>query len=333
MTPEEFINEWYNDRDYIVCQTSGSTGVPKEIKLPKTEVERSAQRTIDFFNLSGKSIFYSCVSPEYIGGKMMIVRSELVGTSCFCEEPSNRPRLDIGNVNSIDLLAVVPSQMIHILDHLNEYPKLRNIIIGGSRIPAELRKRIRLSGLNCFETYGMTETASHIALRRVTEDEIPFTTLGDITVESSESLTGKTLAINIPGWQKIITNDLCEVIDINTFRILGRADNVIISGGKKIHCTDVEEKLENLLNHAVIVRGIPHPKWGETIELIIGEQLYSTESKINFGENLNSINEDTIDETIVRKICRENLLTYQQPYSIIFTDRIPRNPNGKKLRQ
>ncbi len=293
---------------------------------------RSALRTIRFFGLNNDSIFYSCVSPEFIGGKMMIVRADLCNTRCIYETASNRPQLNQDDISAIDLLAVVPSQMIYILDHLKDYPEIRNIIIGGSRIPSDLRSRIIDSGLNCYETYGMTETASHIALRKVGETH--FTALDDITVTGVDTPKGTVLTIDIPGWQRVITTDLCEIIDHRNFRIIGRADNVINSGGKKIHPLEIEERLEPLLGRAVLATSTPHPKWGEALHLIIGEPVPHN-SKYEFIQSCDGLSEGVpvITEDIVRRVCRQYLLPHQQPYKITFIDKIPRTSNGKKCRR
>ena len=157
MTIDDFIAEWHNDCDYIVAHTSGSTGTPKEIHLSKRLVRDSALRTIEFFSLSESSHLHLCLSPDYIAGKMMIVRSLLSGATLTDELPSNTPLSSLkGGV--IDLLAVVPSQLIDLLDNPKDY-EIRNLIIGGSAIPADLRLRVANSGLNAYETYGMTETA------------------------------------------------------------------------------------------------------------------------------------------------------------------------------
>ncbi len=322
MTAEQFLREWHDDNDFIICHTSGSTGTPKEIALPKSEVARSALRTIRFFGLNNDSIFYSCVSPEFIGGKMMIVRADLCNTRCIYETASNRPQLNQEDISAIDLLAVVPSQMIYILDHLKDYPEIRNIIIGGSRIPPDLRSRIIDSGLNCYETYGMTETASHIALRKVGETH--FTALDDITVTGVDTPKGTVLTIDIPGWQRVITTDLCEIIDHRNFRIIGRADNVINSGGKKIHPLEIEERLEPLLGRAVLATSTPHPKWGEALHLIIGEELARSQCRQN---NIQHINEE-----LVRNVCKTVLESFEQPFKITFTQKLSGTLNGKKLR-
>lgn len=231
MTYEEFLKEWRDTGADVQCRTSGSTGTPKSIMLPKTEMSKSARRTIRHFGLDRFSHLHSCISPDFIGGKMMAVRAEETGARLTWETPSNRPLLQAGQ-DAIDLLAVVPSQMEYILSHIDIMPEIRAIIIGGSAIPAALRSRIAESGLNAWETYGMTETASHIALRRVTEPQSPFRVLDGISIGLDNE---SRLVVEIDGWQKIVTNDMVRILDRREFVVTGRYDNVIISGGVKIH--------------------------------------------------------------------------------------------------
>lgn len=308
MTYQEFLNEWRGASDSIECMTSGSTGKPKRILLPKREVERSARRTIDFFGLGGESILYSCISPDYIGGKMMAVRAELCGGTLKWETPSNTPlRGHDGAVT--DLLAVVPSQMRHILDRPELFRSLRHIIIGGSAIPPGLRKRIASSGLDAWETYGMTETASHVALRKVSAEETGFVPLDGITVGLEED--GR-LRIDIKGWTTVVTNDIARVHADGSFSIIGRADNVIVTGGKKVHPEELEMLIEREFGFPALVASLPDEKWGEKVILV-------TEDR---GK--------TPDESILR-YCRKEMPPHCVPKQIIHND-ICRTASGKKCR-
>ena len=309
MTYPDFLIEWRNATDFIVCQTSGSTGTPKSIRLPKQLMEESARRTVDFFNLSSKSHLHSCISPEFIGGKMMAVRSELSGARLAWETPSNRPLRDREN-EPIDLLAVVPSQMIDLIERLDSLPQINAIIIGGAPIQTALRRRIEESGLNAWETYGMTETASHIALRRVKAEPEPFSTLPGIEISTN---SGGRLIIGLGKWGTFHTNDIADIGQDGRFSILGRADNVIITGGKKVHPEQVEALLESVLDTEVLVSGMPDDKWGEKVVLTVGESI--------------SISPDEI-----MNICRRELSKEYVPKEIRIAS-IPRTANGKKKRR
>lgn len=274
MDIQDFKEEWRNREGHICCHTSGSTGIPKTISLPKEKVKESALRTIGFFRLTSESRLHLCISPDYIGGKMMIVRSEVLGCKLTSEKPSNRPLSDCSDLTPIDLLAVVPSQLRYILNNKDSLPDIKNILSGGGPIDSSLRDEIADSGFRVFESYGMTETSSHIAIRQVTKELSHFTTLGDISVSTDESCC---LVIDMPGWQKIKTNDIAEVFNKNEFIILGRKDNVIISGGKKFFPEEIEEMLSPYIEKPFAITSVADPKWGEKMVCVVDNNIYDAE--------------------------------------------------------
>lgn len=317
MNQQEFEKEWNNDSDFVVCHTSGSTGVPKEIHLKKEFMRQSARRTNDFFQLNEGSQLHTCLDFQYIASKMMTVRADMAKCRLTSETASNRPLQEISSDEEISLVSVVPSQMIWILDNIGNLPGISNFLIGGSSIPSMLRRRIAISGVDAWESYGMTETASHIALRKVTEDESkPFKALEGITVDvNSEGC----LVINMPGIDVLTTNDLAEVVSPTEFRILGRADNCIISGGVKI----IPEMLEGVLGPFIAfnycISSVPDPKWGERLVLVVEK-----------GET------DLSDEIIKKGVgvrleqFKKSLgLGPKAPKDIFLIDHIPLNARGK----
>lgn len=242
---------------------------------------------------------------------MMAVRSELTGAKLTWEEPSNNILRNAGD-GRIDLLAVVPSQMISLLERLEEAPEIRNIIIGGSAINNELYRRICESGLNAWETYGMTETASHIALRKVAPGNGFFTPLPGITVSLDDE--GR-LQIEMKGWQRLVTNDLAEINGEGGFRILGRYDNMIVSGAKKINPVEVESIIEPLLDAEVLITSEPDLKWGERVVMIVEKSL-----------------EKEYPEERIFEICRTHLRKECVPKRIIYGE-VPHTANMKKARK
>lgn len=314
MTYEEFISEWNNESESVRCFSSGSTGKPKEIFLPKVQMRKSAERTMAFFRLGKASHLHSCISPDYIGGKMMAVRSLITDCRFSYEKPSNRP-LSEHDGTDIDLISIVPSQMLHILDNITELPNISNILIGGAPVNYKLRESIAASGLNAWESYGMTETSSHIALRHINGNESGFRTLPGISVSLDQD---SRLCIDIEGWQKIVTNDVAQIHANGTFSILGRSDNVIISGGKKIHPEEIESKLESRFGVSVMAAGIPDQKWGEKMVLII-------------EDSVNDANHVCIDKEVY-DYCRREMNKECIPKEIVHAI-IPRTPNGKPCRE
>lgn len=308
MNFEEFFSEWNNPEDYITVNTSGSTGEPKKISLNKDFVKESALRTNTFFGINENSRLHSCVSPDFIGGKMMAVRASLANAFFSWEQPSNQPLKDISEKENIDLLALVPSQMPYLIENINNLPTIKNIIIGGGPIHPSLREKIVISGFNAFETYGMTETASHIALRKISEEITPFTTFDDIKISKD---LDDCLNIYFKNGYHIKTNDIVEIVSQNQFYVLGRKDNIINSGGKKINPVIIEEKISHLLPCRYLVTSFPDEKWGEKVVLLI-------------ETNPNKVNVSTLKENF--KILLER---WQMPKEIHFVKKLPLTPNGK----
>lgn len=317
MTQEEFEKDWKDDSDFVVCHTSGSTGNPKEIHLPKEFMRQSARRTNEFFQINSESRLHTCLDFQYIASKMMTVRADEAKCRLTSEKPSNQPLKEITSDENISILSVVPSQMIWILDNVRNLPEISNVLIGGSPIPPMLRKIIALSGINAWESYGMTETASHIALRKVTDDECkPFKTLDGITVEVNGD---GCLVINMPGIDRLETNDLAEVVSSTEFRILGRADNCIISGGVKIIPEMLERMLGSFITFNYCISSVPDQKWGERLVLVVETE------------------EATLSDEIIKKAVGVRLEQFKKsmclgpkaPKEIFLIDHIPLNSNGK----
>lgn len=305
MTFEEFIDEWQSECGYISARTSGSTGTPKAIRLDKEFVRASALRTVGYFGLTGSSRLHSCVAADFIGGKMMAVRALETGARFSWETPSNRPLADLRPAETIDLLAAVPSQMLHIIDRIDDMPLINAVIIGGGGMTPALAERIAASGLNAYETYGMTETASHIALRRVGEEW--FGPLKGISV----GLNGEgCLVIDFDSGERVVTNDLAEVNAAGGFRIKGRADHVIITGGRKVNPVEVENRVSDLVPYPFRIAWVPDAKWGQEIVMEVETD----------GE---------IDSQAMLEHMRARLSPWEVPKRILRVGALPRTGNGK----
>lgn len=263
----EFMDEWQSGHGIRVF-TSGSTGQPKEIYLTKLHMERSARRSNKFFNITRNSHIHSAVSFEFIGGKMTIVRALMSGCRLSYSEPSLMPEIKEGE-GKIDLLSVVGSQMHYILENLGKYQKVNKYLIGGSAIDGRLWDRIASAGLQAWESYGMTETASHIALRRIVGRSdsrprfVPFPGI-KLSIDQDDCLRIKDEETDIQ------TNDIVTLFNDRSFEIRGRRDDVIISGGIKV----LPQELEDLLRERIIplcqdfyITSIPDEVWTSRIVL------------------------------------------------------------------
>ncbi len=347
---EELKGLWINlDDKSLEVRTSGSTGKPKLIRLPKKLLKASALRSIKYFGIDHDWINYSCLSPEHIGGIMVWIRA-MVSLSFFeCEEPSNTPHLRTAR-ESIDkqvLVSVVPSQMWHILKlNLNPDEKKRiRFLIGGSSIPQILREEILANGLQAWESYGMTETASHIALRPITEKNLYFEPLSGITL--SKSAKGTLTIQLVQGESPIVTNDLVEFDADGNFKILGRADNVINTGGLKIIPEQLEEKIREIIRESrlsdiiadIMVSSKPDDKWGEAMILKFEskgkdsvDRTGRDDLKYPSKEEISIELEDLLRRELSKKE-NSSLLKHELPKEIISVNRLPRTENGKLKRR
>lgn len=310
LTPEarEFITQWLDDSPVITAHTSGSTGTPKQILLKKNDMRASARATIKFFGLHGASTLLLPLSPDYIAGKMQIVRAIEAGCRLVVETPSSRPFATYEGACS--LIPIVPSQ----LDGLIAAPFARgvkNVIIGGAPLSPAQEQHIISAHLNAYATYGMTETCSHVALRRVGErvyrglPGFRFSTdmRGCLVIESSTLSFGR-----------LVTNDMVRLTGDNEFEWLGRYDNVINSGGVKIHPEEIEQVMTPLLPEGATayVTSRASDQWGE-------EAVIATDSH------------DVTDRLLDR--LKELLPPHHVPHDIIYLDNIPLTSSGKIIRQ
>lgn len=316
MSLEEFLSEWNNDSPFVHVQTSGSTGVPKPMLAEKRRMLASARITNDFLGLREGDAALLCMSLDYIAGKMMVVRSIERGLKLITVEPSGHP-LNHSQLATddcqIDFAAMVPLQVYNTLQVPEERKRLlqiRHLIIGGGAIDEALGAELKNFPNAVWSTYGMTETLSHIALRRLSGPEasdwyIPFP-----SVKVSLSEDG-CLVIDAPEVcpERLVTNDIAE-ISPQGFRILGRKDNVICSGGIKIQIEEVESRLRPFLRVPYLISKRPDPKFGEVSVLLT---------------------EGSIDEA--RQICERILPKYYIPRHYLHVDHIPLTETGKPARQ
>lgn len=315
MTQQEFEKIWHDDKDYVECHTSGSTGLPKEIRLSKEYMCESARRTNVFFRINDASRLHTCLDFKYIASMMMTVRADEAGCVLTSEQPSSRPLAGIAKDERIDLLSVVPAQMEWILDSIERWSGIRNILVGGSSIPSLLRRRIILSGYDVWESYGMTETASHIALRKVDSEDGTFRTLEGITVDVNRE---GCLIVNMPDGKSLTTTDLAELYGSREFRILGRADHTIISGGIKIRPEELESRLGPFIAYDYCLSSVPDRKWGERVVMVVEVP----------GEN--------IDKDLLRASVEVRLRQYRKilelgvksPKEVIIVSSLPRTVKG-----
>ena len=314
MTLDEFLTEWNNESDMILVHTSGSTGSPKPMYVEKKRMLNSARITCDFLGLRPGDTAFLCMPLDYIAGKMLVVRSIERKLNLVSVSPSGHPLKDISlSFDKPSLAAMVPLQFYNSLNVAAEAEKLRSfthLIIGGGAIDDELAKALRSFPNHVWSTYGMTETLSHIALRRLNGDSASewYTPFDSVDVSQNED---GCLVIDAPLVHdgKLVTNDIVELKD-GKFRILGRKDNVICSGGIKIQMEEVEHALRPYMESNFMITKRSDKKFGEIVVLIT--------------EN------DNIAE--VEAICKRVLPKYWCPHDYLHIESIPLTETGKPAR-
>jgi O-succinylbenzoic acid--CoA ligase len=268
-----FLQNWFDDTDSINVKTSGSTGKPKNIQLLKQSMLNSARMTNRFFDLSNECVCLLCLPATYIAGKMMLVRAMECGFNLLTVEPSANPFVNLNE--SIDFTAITPYQLFHSTLSL-QTNSVKKIIVGGGPVTTKLEKLSENISSELYETYGMTETCSHIALRRFNgiEKSEYFTVLNGVSIHLDNR---DCLAIYAPHLfnDEIQTNDIVELIGNNSFRWLGRADTTINSGGIKIHPELLEKKLEEIIPSSYFISSIPDDLFENKIVLLIESDKYT----------------------------------------------------------
>ena len=320
----DFIKEWFSESKTVKIQSSGSTGIPKVFYVEKSKMLNSAEMTCDFLGLKEGNLALLCLPIEYISGKMMVVRSISRKLKLKIAPTSLNPLEN--NNEEIDFCAMTPLQVENSLDKIHW---IKNLIIGGASVSETLKQKIQesltkkekgfesLSLTNnfqpkVFETYGMSETLSHIALKQIFPNpEDWFTVFEGVEISLDERDCLKIFAPKLNS-EVLQTNDLVEINDIKQFRFLGRIDNVINSGGAKIFPEELEKLVKKEIPNEAVFLGIQDEKLGQKLVLVIeGESNENLKFKIH---NL------------------KFQKSFHKPKEIIFVEQIPRTPNGKVSR-
>lgn len=318
-----FLKNWLDESDYMVMQTSGSTGKPKSIKVRKDHMVNSATATGIYFDLKPKTTALLCLPLEYIAGKMMLIRSIILGWHVDIVEPTSTPMDQI--VKSYDFTAMVPLQLYNSFEKLD---KIKKIIVGGGKINDDIRTRIMDLPTKIFATYGMTETVTHIAVRSLNKasgydiDNNHYQSLPNVILSKDHR---DCLIIHAPDVTKksIITNDIVDLISNTRFRWLGRYDHIINSGGIKLIPEQIEKKIQPIMNHRFFVSSIDDDIFGDKVILII--------------EGDHTISNQKILKNQISKL--GSILNYEKPKEVYYiknfimtaTNKIDRNKTKEMI--
>ena len=301
----------FSDEPVVTIKTSGSTGAPKKIELKKSHMINSAKATGEFFQLPERTSALLCLPTEYIAGKMMLVRALVLGWHIDVVAISSTPLKSIQK--TYDFSAMVPMQLQKSLDHIHVIKKL---IVGGGAVSVALEEEIQNVPTQIYATYGMTETITHIAIKKLNHFE-------NTSIRSFQALPNvklsvdnrSCLVINAPkiSDEEIITNDIVNLISPMLFHWKGRYDNVINSGGIKLCPEEIEKKIAPYLESRFFIVGIKEEVLGEQLALIIEGKKLKIEDVIFQGLTKYEIPKkiffvNKFEETETQKIQRNKTL-------------------------
>jgi O-succinylbenzoic acid--CoA ligase len=297
---------------FITSKTSGSTGKPKPIQIQKKHLAESASKTNEFFGINATSNLLLCLSTEFIAGKMMIERALLAKSKLTIVPPSLNPIQYLDTELKIDFAAFTPAQAFEMIQNIHSaknFEKIDNVIIGGGIVSEKLEELLIHLSNNVYVTFGMTETISHFALRKVGH---PYYKAISTAIKISVKESGQ-MFVDIPYLDiySLNTNDIIKLVDQNTFQWLGRADFVINSGGIKLHPEQIEQKIEKYYitdGSPFFVFGLPDEKFGQVVGLVLENQAAASDINTKSWTKLGQ---------------------YEIPKRLFFVDKIAKTATGK----
>lgn len=320
-----FAEQWLGGRTEFTIHTSGSTGEPKPILWKRELMELSARNTLNALDIQPTDKIFLCLSVHTAGGLMMLVRGLMAGLPVKVAEPSGNPMEALPRDHDYTFASFVPLQMHHILamQDFTSVPKLnrfRKVLIGGASMNNEWSRRFTDLDPEFYHTYGMTETYSHIALRKLNGvgATVRYVPLPGAQVSKDRE---ERLVINGPitKYADIVTNDRVKIYPDGSFEILGRMDNIINSGGVKIQLEKVDDaimRLKQFRGREFFTWYVPDEELGQKLITIIK------------GEPL-----EAMDEYEARVDLRSFLEKYEVPKQFFYTPHFILTESGKIQRQ
>lgn len=294
-----FLFDWLDSSSTLQMKTSGTTGQPKTITLSKQAMVHSALATAEFFNLLPGDKALLCLPSRYVAGKMMLVRAFILGLELDILQPTSNFEALLFN-KKYDFVALVPLQVQQNLKLLKQFKK---IIIGGAPVSKVLADQLQQMDSEIYETYGMTETITHIAAKRVGSD--CFTVLPNVSIATDERNCLKIKAPLIVA-AEVQTNDIVEIVTANSFKWIGRHDNVINSGGVKLFPEQIEAKLGKQIVQSFFITGVSDENLGQKVLLVVEGEPF------------------TVSDTLF-----SNLEKYEQPKEVVFISEFVRTETTK----
>ncbi len=312
-----FLQDWFSVSETVSVQTSGSTGIPKVFEIEKKRMLSSAKMTCDFLGLKEGDTALLCLPVQYISGKMMLVRAIERKLKVIISVPSSAPEIS----ENVEFCAMTPLQVQNSLDQIHF---IKNLIIGGAAVSENLKSQLISSiqhpaSNKIYETYGMSETLSHIALKQISPiQENYFTIFNDVEISVDDRNCLKIFAPKLNP-EILQTNDIVDLLNEKQFKFLGRFDNVINSGGVKIFAEELENLVKKHIDKDLVFLGKPDETLGEKLVLVVEGKDAST-----------SLSMTEIKSKIYNL---EFPSKFHIPKEILFLEKFPRAENGKVLRK
>lgn len=262
---QQFLQQWDAQTTFEI-QSSGTTGKPQIFKFSHAQMLHSAKASIAALGLNTQTKALLCLPTKSVGAKMLMARSLVGSFELILQQPSSRPLQHLEE--PIDFIAMVPTQLQQSLLHdLQQLKRISKILIGGGELSPSLKAACRAAKLHVIQSYGMTETLSHVALQQISPTEADhYSALPGIQFSTKNDC----LVIHYPQMQlqAFYTKDLVTLHSPNSFTWLGRADNAINSGGFKIIPELLEQKLAGHFQNPFFTAGITDEKWGQVVGII-----------------------------------------------------------------
>lgn len=317
----QFCRQWLSGQEKFNVHTSGSTGKPKSITISRPQMQASARQTLQALGIPTGAKALLCINPDFIGGKMMLVRALEHQMQLIAVDASSNPLVQLPLQSTFDFTALVPLQLESILQNPHSravLQKIKAVIVGGAPVGLSLRQQLQTITSAVYSTYGMTETVSHIALQRLNgpEEEDFFTAFPEISLSQDERGC-LVVAGEVSAGEKIVTNDVVELLSNNRFRWLGRADNIINSGGIKIQPELIEKLAETLLGQLgqqrnLFAWGLPDEQLGQRLVLFVEGTPLPQET-----------------EKAWKELLKEQLVKYKLPKAIYYQPEFCQTASGK----
>lgn len=312
----EFLKNWFHEKYSFSIYTSGTTSFPKHIILKKSSLVASAIQTIESLNLKNENIL-CCIPTEKIGGLMMVVRALIGGFDITVNKPTADPMEEIDQFHNFTFVSLVPYQLQNILSNSESLKKLnrfKHVLLGGAQLNSDLLLKIENLKPDIFHSFGMTETCSNFALRKLNNGKWNyFKPYNDVKIKID-----KSGILSVKGKQTdekwIKTNDIASIHD-DGFEFIGRNDFVINTGGFKVSPEFLENKIQNFLldkkeNSQFLITSQMSEDWGQTVILAHNDK-------------------QTFENTNFQNTLKSNLEKHEMPKKFIFLENLPLNKSMK----